>query len=151
MRLVGSAALGTWGHNRDRENLRFWGHLGSLIEIANTSSRQRVSHRERAPEREEGVWGENVAPPALLQQLLEREVQQLRTPRRVCVREDATTVLSEEPIVYHTFLWLQHFALLLPVDCAKRVVDSLGWAASVAHWQVAVEHRVMKMAHGAMM
>ncbi len=85
--------------------------------------------------------GEEVAPPALLPQLLEREVHlhpQLCTSGRVFVREDAATVLSEELIVCHTFLWLQHFAALVPVDCAKRGVDSLGWVASVA--LVAVEH-----------
>jgi hypothetical protein len=63
-----------WGHNRDREYSRFWGHQGGPIEIANKSPRQNISHRERAPEREEGVWGEDVAPLALFPQLLEREV-----------------------------------------------------------------------------
>jgi hypothetical protein len=79
--------------------------------------------------------------PALLPQLLEQEVHlhpQLRTSRRVSVREDTATVPSEEPVVCHTFLWLRHFASLVPVDCAKRGVDSLGWVASVA--QVALEH-----------
>ena len=100
-----------------------------------------MSHRECAPEREEGARGEDVAPLALFPQLLEREVHlhpQLRTSRRVSVREDAAAVLSEELIVCHTLLWLQHFAALVPVDCAKRGVDSLGRVASVA--QVAVEY-----------
>jgi hypothetical protein len=117
VQLVSSAALGS------QQGSRFWGHRGSPIEIANTSPRQCVSHRERAPEREEGAWGEDVAPLALFPQLLEREVHlqpQLRTSRRVSVREDAATVPSEEPIVCHTFFWLQHFASLVPVDCAKR-------------------------------
>ena len=57
-----------------------------------------MSLRERAPEREEGAWGEDAAPLALFPQLLEREVQfhpQLRTPRRVSVREDAAAVLRK--------------------------------------------------------
>ena len=100
-----------------------------------------MSHRERAPEREEGAWGEDVTPLALLLQLFEREVHlcpQFRTSRRVSVREHTAAVLGEELIVCHTFLWLQHFAALVPVDCAKRGVDSLGRVASLA--QVAVEY-----------
>ena len=100
-----------------------------------------MSHRERAPEREEGARGEDVAPLALLPQLLEREVHlhpQLRTSRRVSVLEDAAAVLSEELIVCNTLLRFQHFRTLVPVDFAKRGVDSLGWVASVA--QVAVEN-----------
>ena len=77
-----------------------------------------MSHRERAPEREEGAGGEDVAPLALFSQLLEREVHacpQPRTPRRIWVREDAGAVLSKEGIVvccrlpwFHNFLrWFQ--------------------------------------------
>jgi hypothetical protein len=69
----------------------------------------------QALEREEGAWGEDVAPPALLLQLLERVVHlhpQSCTSLRVSVREDAATEPSEERIVCHTFLWFQHFALL---------------------------------------
>ena len=100
-----------------------------------------MSHRERAPEREEGVGGEDVAPLALFSQLLEREVHvhsQLRTSWRISVGEDAGAVLSEELVVSYTFPWFQHFAALVPVDCAKRGVDSLGRVASIA--QVAVEY-----------
>ena len=101
-----------------------------------------MSHRERAPEREEGAGGEDVAPLALFSQLLEREVHacpQLRTPRRISVREDAGAVLSKERIVVCcTLPWFQHFAALVPVDGAKRGVDSSCWIASVA--QVVVEH-----------
>ena len=71
-----------------------------------------MSHRERALEREEGARGEDVAPLALLPQLLEREVHafpQLRTPRRISVREDAGAVLSKQLVVCYTFLRLQHF------------------------------------------
>jgi hypothetical protein len=49
-----------------------------------------MSHRERAPEREDSAGGEDVAPLALLQQLLEREVHarpQLLTSRRISFRE----------------------------------------------------------------
>ncbi len=63
-----------WGHNRDREYPLFLGRWGSPIEIASRSPRQSISHRERALEREEGAWGEDVVPLALLSQLLEREV-----------------------------------------------------------------------------
>ena len=120
---------------------RCWGRHSSPIEIANKSPRQNVAHRERAPERKEGVRGEDVAPLALLPQLLEREVHlhpQLSTPWCVSVREDAATVLSEELIVCNTLLRFQHFRTLVPVDFAKRGVDSLGRVASVA--QVAVEN-----------
>ena len=99
-----------------------------------------MSYWERAPEREEGARGEDVAPLALFPQLLEREVHlhpQLRTSRRVSVGEDAAAVLSGELIVCNTLLRFQHFRRLVPVDFAKRGVDSLGWVASVA--QVAVE------------
>jgi hypothetical protein len=99
-----------------------------------------MSHRERAPECEEGAGGEDVAPLALLSQLLEREVHacpQLSTSRRISVREDAGAVLSEESIICFTFPWFQHFAALVPVDFAKRGVDSSRRVASVA--QVAVE------------
>ena len=94
-----------------------------------------MSHWERAPECEEGARGEDVAPLALLPQLLEREVHafpQLRTPRRISVREDAGAVLSKELIVCRVLPWFQHFTALVPVDCAKRGVDSLGWVASIA-------------------
>ncbi len=46
--------------------------------------------------------------------------------------------LNEELIVCLTFLWLQYFAVLVPVDCAKRGVDSLGRVVSLV--QVAVEY-----------
>ena len=78
-----------------------------------------MSHRERAPEREEGAGGEDVAPLALFSQLLEREVHarsQLRTSWRISVGEDAGAVLSEELVVCYTFPWFQHFAALVPVD-----------------------------------
>jgi hypothetical protein len=61
-----SAALGTWGYNRDREYPRFWGRQGSTIEVSSKSTRQSMSYQERAPEFEEGEGGEDVAPLALL-------------------------------------------------------------------------------------
>ena len=100
-----------------------------------------MSHRERAPEREEGAGREDVAPLALPSQLLEREVHafpQLCTSRRISVREDAGAVLSKELIVCRVLPWFQHFAALVPVDCTKRGVDSSCWISSVA--QVAVEN-----------
>ena len=100
-----------------------------------------MSHRERAPEREEGAWGEDVAPLALSPQLLEREVHalpQLRTSRCISIREDAGAVLSKELVVCHVLPWFQHFQTLVPVDRMKRGVDSSRRIASVA--QVVVEH-----------
>ena len=94
-----------------------------------------MSHRERAPKREEGAGREDVAPLALFSQLLEREVHafpQLCTSRRISVREDAGAVLSKELIVCRVLPGFQHFAALVPVDGAKRGVDSLGRVASVA-------------------
>jgi hypothetical protein len=61
-RLSSSAALGGWGHNRDREYLRVGGRRGSPIEVANKSPRQSISHRERAPKREGARGGKMSCP-----------------------------------------------------------------------------------------
>jgi hypothetical protein len=96
-----------------------------------------MSHRERAPEREEGARGEDVMPLTLPSQLLKRDSEvhacpQFRTPRRISVREDAGAVLSKERIICCMFLWFQHLAALVPVDFAKRCIDSSRWVASVS-------------------
>jgi hypothetical protein len=39
-------------------------------------------------------------------------------------------------------LWLLHCAALVPVDCAKRGVDSLGRVASVKRVAVEYSHRI---------
>jgi hypothetical protein len=99
-----------------------------------------MSHRKRALEYEEGVGGEDVAPLPLFSRLLEREFHarsQFSASRRISVREDTGTVLSEASIVCFTCPWFQHFAVLVPVDFTKRGVDSSRRVASVAH--VAVE------------
>ncbi len=79
--------------------------------------------------------------PGLVLQLLEREVHpgpQLSNPLLISVREDAGAVLSKELVfILITFPCFQHFDVLVPVDFAKRGVDSSRWIASVA--QVAVE------------